>query len=85
MKPGKRQKSQRKFQDLCWNANDRAKSFVSRSYTRQIYITDTFLLVFAKGKDANAFDLTLRTFLHGQGQKKKLNRYGLEKHKFLTW
>ena len=33
MKPGKRQRSKQRYQDLCWKVHDRAQSFVFRSYT----------------------------------------------------
>jgi len=33
MKPGKHQRSKRRWKDLCWKVNDRTQSFVLRSYT----------------------------------------------------
>jgi len=62
MKPGKHQRSQQRFQDLCWKVRDRAQSFVLRSYTMHDYVTKTFLLVSSSVRSKQ-----LLCFVHRQG------------------
>ena len=67
-KPGKHQRSKQRCQDLGCKVNDRAKSFVLRSYTMHGDVTNKFLLVRSSVRSKQ-----LLCFVHGQGQKSEQN------------
>ena len=64
MKPGKHQRSEQRCQELCWKVQDRAQSFVLRSYTMHDNGTNTFLLVSSSLRSKQ-----LLCFVQGEGQK----------------
>ena len=63
-KPGKHQRSKQRCQDLGWQVDDRAKSFVLRSYTmHELRNQHVSLVRFSE------WSKQLLCFLHGQGKK----------------
>ena len=66
MKPGKRQSSKQRCQDLCWKIHDPAQSFVLRSYTMHELRIQKFLLVSSSVRSKQ-----LLCFVHSKGQKRE--------------
>ena len=65
MKTGKHQRSEQRFQDLCWKVHDPALSLFCAHSMHEL-VSKTFLLFtfYARGKQ-------LLRFVHGQGQKRE--------------
>ena len=69
MKPCKHQRSEQRYQDLCWKVHNHAQSFVLCSYTMQELRNQNISI----GEFQSGQSKHLLCFVHGQGQKIEQN------------